>query len=473
MQGLIGLRLSVMMFLQFFVWGAWYVTTGQYMAKVGLGDWIGWAYTVGPIAAIISPFFLGMVADRFFATERVLGVMHILGGIVIFCSPMVVPEGSAVSGEEMSAAGSLFIGILLLHMLCYMPTLGLTNTLAFHNITNQEKQFPIIRVFGTIGWIVANLLVSYMLVADEKALPLQIAGISAVVLGFYSFTLPHTPPPAAGTAVSVREVLGLDSLALMKSPSFSVFMISSMLICIPLAAYYSFAQVFVNHSGFHFTATAMSTGQMSEIFFMLVMPLFFARLGVKWMLFVGMLAWAVRYALFAMGAPTGVQWMVLGGILLHGICYDFFFVTGQIYVDKKAPVAIRGQAQGFLVLVTQGIGLGLGAQITQRIVNHYQAPNNAELTEQAEALRQNYTELAKQAEAAPDASADLMAQAETAWQQASELLLQSYDWQSIWTIAAAASGVIMILFALLFRDKADGTVTEGEVAAAAAHEELP
>ena len=202
-----------MMFLQFFVWGAWYVTTGQYMAKVGLGDWIGWAYTVGPIAAIISPFFLGMVADRFFATERVLGVMHILGGIAIFCAPIVVPEGSA-SAAELSSAGYLFIGILLLHMLCYMPTLGLTNTLAFHNITDQEKQFPIIRVFGTIGWIVANLLVSYVLGADEKALPLQIAGIAAGVLGIYSFTLPHTPPPAAGTEVSVREVLGLDSLAL-------------------------------------------------------------------------------------------------------------------------------------------------------------------------------------------------------------------------------------------------------------------
>jgi len=466
MPGLIGLRLSIMMFLQFFVWGAWYVTTGQYMARVGFGDWIGWAYTVGPIAAVISPFFLGMVADRFFATERVLGVMHILGGVAIFCAPMVVTEDS-------SASARLFVGMLLLHMLFYMPTLGLTNTLAFHNITNQEKQFPIIRVFGTIGWIVANLVVSYALGADEKALPLQIAGISAVVLGFYSFTLPHTPPPAAGTAVSAREVLGLDSLALMKQPSFSVFMVSSMLICIPLAAYYSFAQVFVNNAGFHYTATAMSTGQMSEIFFMLVMPLFFARLGVKWMLFVGMLAWAARYALFAMGAPTGVTWMVLGGILLHGICYDFFFVTGQIYVDKKAPVAIRGQAQGFLVLVTQGIGLGIGAQIAQRVADHFEASNFDELKGRAEGLRKQYTSLTEQAEATPDASADLMAQADTAWQQASELLLQSYDWQSIWMIAAVASAVIMVIFAVMFRDKADGEVTEGEVAAAAAHEEQP
>ena len=261
----------------------------------------------------------------------------------------------------------------------------------------------------------------------------------------------------------------------MKQLSFSVFIVSSMLICIPLAAYYAFAQLFVNHAGFHYTATAMSTGQMSEIFFMLVMPLFFARLGVKWMLFVGMLAWAARYALFAMGAPDGVQWMVLGGILLHGICYDFFFVTGQIYVDKKAPVAIRGQAQGFLVLVTQGIGLGLGAQITQRLVNHYQASNSVELTEQADALRAEYGELVEKAAESPGESADLMAQADSAWQQASELLLQSYDWQSIWMIAAIASAVIMVLFALLFHDKTDedGTVTEGEVAAAAAHEELP
>jgi nucleoside transporter len=467
MQGLIGLRLSIMMFLQFFVWGAWYVTISQYMSseEIGFDEWIGWAFTVGPIAAVISPFFLGIVADRFFATERVLGVMHILGGVAIFCAPMAA-EGS-------SASAQLFVGLLLLHMLFYMPTLGLTNTLAFHNITDQEKQFPIIRVFGTIGWIAANLVVSYMLGADETSLPFRIAGASAVILGIYSFTLPHTPPPAAGTAVSAREILGLDSLALMKQPSFSVFMISSMLICIPLAAYYSFAPVFVNHAGFHRTAAAMSTGQMSEILFMLVMPLFFARLGVKWMLFVGMLAWAARYALFAMGAPAGVQWMVLGGILLHGICYDFFFVTGQIYVDKKAPVAIRGQAQGFLVLVTQGIGLGLGAQITQRIVNRFQASNSEALTEQADGLRQQYNDLAEQAQAAPETSSELMAQADTAWQQASELLLQSYDWQSIWMIAAVASAVIMVIFALMFRDKADGDVTEGEVAAAAAHEEQP
>jgi nucleoside transporter len=465
---MIGLRLSIMMFLQFFVWGAWYVTAGNFMTRVGMGDWIGWAYTVGPIAAVISPFFLGMVADRFFATERVLGVMHILGGVAIFCAPMVA--------EGTSADPRLFIGILLLHMLCYMPTLGLTNTLAFHNITNQEKQFPIIRVFGTIGWIVANVLVSLVLKADEKAIPFQVAGAGGVLLGLYSLTLlPHTPPPAAGSKVSAREILGLDSLALMKEPSFTVFMLSSMLICIPLAAYYSFAQVFVNQVGFHSPAFAMSTGQMSEIFFMLVMPLFFARLGVKWMLFVGMAAWAARYALFAAGASEGVMWMILAGIILHGICYDFFFVTGQIYVDKKAPVSIRGQAQGFLVLVTQGIGLGLGAQITQRVVNHFRSPNADELTATANELRAQYEQLVQQAAESPGTSSDLLSKASDVWQQASDLLLQTHDWQSIWTIAAETSAVIMVLFALLFWDKGkrNGDVTEGDVAAAAMREEQP
>ena len=395
----ISTRLSIMMFLQFFVWGAWFVTAGNYMATVGLGKSISWAYSVGPIAAIISPFLLGMVADRFFSTERVLGSLHLLGGLALLAAPLIV------SGP---ATGSLFISILLLHTLCYMPTLGLTNTLAFHHITNQEKQFPMIRVFGTIGWIAAGFVVSKWLHADKTALPFFIAGGSSILLGIYSFTLPHTPPQQKGKKVSVRDILCLDALALLKKPSFLVFIVSSMLICVPLAAYYAFAPVFVNDINLADPAFKMTFGQMSEIIFMLLMPLFFARLGVKKMLLIGMLAWVGRYALFAFGASSGTVLLILGGIALHGICYDFFFVTGQIYVDKAAPSALRGQAQGLLILVTQGIGMLVGAQLAGQLKAKYVAGSGDALVA---------------------------------------------SWQHYWWILAALAGVITLLFFLFFREK--------------------
>lgn len=363
----IGPRLSIMMFLQFFVWGSWYVSMTGFINSANMSGVTSAAYSVGPIAAIVSPFFLGMIADRFFATERVLAAMHILGGICLFIAPNVAsafPEGG-------NAFTHPFILLLLAHMLCYMPTLGLTNTLAFHNMTDQEKQFPLIRVFGTIGWIVGNIAVSFLPGKDASSAQFMLAGGAAIALGIYSLTLPHTPPPSKGKKAEMKDILGLDSLALFKSPAYAVFILCSFLICIPLAGYYNEARNFVEASGALVNNSAtftMSFGQMSEIFFMLVMPLFFARLGVKYMLLVGMLAWVARYGLFAAAASDRVMWMILGGVVLHGICYDFFFVTGQIYVDKKAPAAIRGQAQGFLVFITQGLGMFLGAQIFGQIV---------------------------------------------------------------------------------------------------------
>jgi nucleoside transporter len=354
-------RLMAMMFLEFFIWGAWYVTVGNYMAKIGLTGAIYWAYTVSPIGAIISPFFLGMIADRFFATEKVLGVLHLVGGIAMFLAPF--------AAEGASASPAMFITLLLIHMLCYMPTVGLANSLAFHHIKSQEKEFPIIRAFGTVGWIVAGVIVSAVLEADETSMPLRIAGLSGILMGLFSFTLPHTPPPATGEKVTARQILGLDALSRLKSRPFNVFIVSSFLICIPLAAYYSYAPVFVNAAGISDPAFKMSFGQVSETFFIVVMPFFFARLGVKWMLFTGMLAWVLRYALFSIGAPDAVLWMIMTGVILHGICYDFFFVAGQIYVDKKATPAIRGQAQGFLVFVTYGVGMLIGAQVSGWIFN--------------------------------------------------------------------------------------------------------
>ena len=378
MNRAVNARLSVMMFLQFFVWGAWYVTIGNYMTAIGMADLTHWPYTVNPIAAIIAPFFLGLVADRFFATEKVLGALHVLGGLVMLLLP------------QAAGAPSAFIGMLLLYNLFYMPTLGLANSLAFHHIQDQERQFPLIRVFGTIGWIVAGLFIGFVLgqfsgdlLPDRTPLPLYTAGIASVILGVYSYTLPHTPPPAAGQRVSLGSILGLDALRQLGSRSFTIFIASSLLICIPLAAYYNFAPIYAANAVYDQgvsnavvallpnPSSLMSLGQMSEVAFMLLMPLLFIRLGVKWMLAIGMAAWVLRYALFAWGAPEAVFWMIAGGILLHGICYDFFFVTGQIYVDKRSTPAVRGQAQGFLVLITYGVGMLIGAQVAGIVFNRF------------------------------------------------------------------------------------------------------
>ncbi|MFO0831712.1 MAG: nucleoside permease [Phycisphaerales bacterium] len=410
--------LSVMMFLQFFLWGAWFVTLGPYMNAKGFkGADIGNAYTVAPIAAILSPLFLGIVADRFFASQRVMGVLHVLGGAMLAAAPVVAQK----AGESPWP----FIGVLLAHMLCYMPTLGLSNTVAFNAMNNPEKQFPIVRVWGTIGWIVAGLIVGYLATrlvpeqATKEATEMAraasphffyVAGISGVVLGLFSFSLPNTPAPSKGKPASLESMLGLDALKLLKDSSFLVFCVCSMLICIPLAAYYSFAGVYAGATGIANVPTKMTLGQMSEIFFMLVMPLFFRRLGVKWMLAVGMLAWVARYGLFA-GAwnPSGgghVMWMVLGGIILHGICYDFFFVTGQIYTEQTAPKEVRAQAQGFLVLLTQGVGMLIGNQVFGRLVDHY---TNGQT--------------------------------------------KAVDWRTVWMIPAAFAGLIFVVFVASFKHR--------------------
>lgn len=391
-----------MMFLQFFIWGAWYTSIAVYMNELGMNTLTHWPYTVNPIAAIIAPFFLGLIADRYFATEKVLGVLHLAGGVILFATPQV------------SHSPTLFILLLLAYNLCYMPTLGLANSLAFHHIQNQEKQFPVIRVFGTIGWIVAGLFISFALgkitgrMAEKTPLPLYTAGAASLLLGMFSFSLPHTPPKGAGEKVSLRSIAGLDALQILGSRPFYVFLVCSFLICIPLAAYYNFTQLYLEASGFKNIAGTQTLGQMSEVVFMLLMPLFFARLGVKKMLLLGMLAWVVRYALFAAGAPDSVTWMIITGIALHGICYDFFFVTGQIYVDKKSNEKIRGQAQGFLVLVTYGLGMLIGAQIAGITYNGF--------------LKGAAT-------------------------------LTAHQWQSFWWLPAGFALAVLVIFGLFFNDK--------------------
>ena len=367
MNKLIQAKLSAMMFLEFFIWGAWYTAVAVYMTANGMEDLTHWPFTVNPIAAIAAPFFVGLIADRYFATEKVLGTLHILGAIFMFLTPFA------------SGAPLLFILLLLAYNLCYMPTMSLANTLAFHNMEDQEKQFPIIRVFGTVGWIVAGLIVSFVLGAfvaeglqpEQTAMPLYLASGASLLLGLFSFSLPHTPPPAAGESVSVKSIIGVDALKQLGSKSFYIFLASSLLISIPLAAYYNFTQIFLGATGFENIAATQTIGQMSEVIFMLLMPFFFIRLGVKWMLAAGMLDWVACSTLFAMGAPDEISWMIITGIALHGICYDFFFVTGQIYVDKKSTPAVRGQAQGLIVLITYGVGMLIGAQLAGQLYNSF------------------------------------------------------------------------------------------------------
>ncbi len=430
------IRLAIMMFLQFFVWGAWYVSMTGFINAEDMAGVTGAAYTVGPLAAIIAPFFLGMVADRFFASERVLGVLHLVGGCLLMLAPLAarsfslgdMPENASIFYQavlhDLPAFKHPFILVLFLHMLCYMPTLGLTTSLSFHNLENQEKQFPLVRVAGTIGWIVGNIAISLLPNEDKSAGQFWLAGGAALLLGLYSFTLPHTPAPLRGKQMTVGQILGTDSLRLFRDPSYFVFILCSFLLCIPLAGYYAMGRNYVEATDAIVRGSAtftMSFGQMSEIFFMLIMPLMFARLGVKNMLLAGMAAWVLRYGLFAAAAENKVFWMVLGGVVLHGICYDFFFVTGMIYVDKKAPPAIRNQAQGFLVLVTQGLGLGIGAKLFFAHVVRNSTVTSEGVTE--------------------------------------------FDWYSIWFYPAVFAGVILVLFFVTFWDRVERDASADEVAA--------
>ncbi len=400
-------KLSVMMFLQYFVWGSWYVTMATYLGETVRfnAEQIGGAYSATAIAAMISPFFVGMFADRFFATERLLAVLHVVGGLLLFYVSTLTTFGT-------------FYPVLIAYTLCYMPTLALTNSLSFHQMKDPGKEFPGVRVLGTIGWIAAGLVIGFLALERSPAM-FQIAGAASIVLGLYSLVLPHTPPAKLGHAVRARDVLGLDALALMKERSFAIFVLGSFLICIPLQFYYGFTNLFLNQLDVENAAGKMTMGQMSEIFFMLVMPWFFVRLGVKWMLIVGMFAWAARYLLFAWGDNGALVWMLYLGILLHGICYDFFFVTGQIYVDKRAPGDLRAAAQGFIAFVTLGAGMFIGAWLSGLIV-----------AQRATGTRPDGTLL--------------------------------YDWASIWLVPAGMAGVVLVLFALFFDDRA---VREQAVAA--------
>ena len=395
-------RLSVMMFFQFFVWGAWYVTMSTYLLSIGFdGINVGAAYSTVNWGAIVAPFIVGMIADRFFAAEKVMAVLHVVGGVILWFVADVSEPGP-------------FFWILLIYSFCYMPTLALANAICFNQMENPGKEFPNIRVLGTLGWIVAGLVIGSVVPTilghsiEDTALPFKIGAVVSLFLGVYSLFLPTTPPKSTGEKVTVREVLGLDALELMKDRSFAILIISSLLISIPLAFYYSFTNGFLNEMGMENTATKMTLGQVSEMVFMLLIPFLFIRLGVKKMMIIGMLAWALRYVLFAYGNNQELVFMYYLGIVLHGVCYDFFFVTGQIYVDEAAPKRIQASAQGFITVVTYGLGMLIGSWASGIVVDHYTQVQGTETI---------------------------------------------HLWKSIWWVPAIMAVAVTVLFALLFKDR--------------------
>ena len=400
-------RLCIMMFIQFFIWGAWYVTGPNYLETIGFGaEDFGWTYSVGPIAGMISPFLVGMIADRFLPSQVVLGILHLIGtaGMYVATTFMTV---------ENPSPDTINI-VIFCFMLSFFPTVAIVNTVAMSNIAATEKTFPMIRVFGTIGWIVAGLTVSW-LGADATIDQFYLAIGASALMGLYSFTLPNTPPPAKGTPFSAKQAIGLDAMSLLKDRSFFVFMIGSFLICIPLAFYYQMAARFITDAGMENPAARMTLGQMSEVLFMLALPIFLKKFGIKTTLLVGMIAWVARYAMFSFGADDGVVWMMIGGILLHGICYDFFFVTGQIYTDKIAPPEIRSQAQGMLVFFTLGFGMFIGALVAGQI----------------------------------EAAHTVVVEAVEAGSEPGKMV----EWASLWLKPAGMAAMVMLLFAFAFSGK--------------------
>jgi nucleoside transporter len=403
-------RLSAMMFLEYFVWGSWYVTLATWLTGSlhFTGQQIGLAAGTTAVGAMIAPFFMGLVADKVFATQKLLASLHLLGGILLFV------------GSQQVNFGPLYV-VVLLYCLCFMPTLALTNSLAFRQMSDPTTEFGAIRVLGTAGWIVAGLLVG-SLGLESTARPMQLAAAASVLMAAYCLTLPHTPPLARGTGFSVESVFPREAISLLKERSMAIFALTSFFICIPLQFYYAFTNLFLNEAGVQNAAGKMTGGQVSELLCMVLLPWFFRRLGVKYMLAAGISAWALRYVFFALGGVDRMPLLWLG-IVLHGICYDFFFVTGQIYIDRKASLALRAAAQGLITFITYGAGMFVGSWLSGAVVEHYTIATSGGAV--------------------------------------------THDWKSIWLLSAGASAIVLVIFLVAFTDKSVKHATPEDEAALA------
>jgi len=359
MRTTIGVQLSLMMLLEYFIWGAWYVTMGTYMGEHlhSSGLQIGAAYSALAIATIISPFFVGLIADRFFAAQRIMGVLHLVGATLLFLATRIVDN-------------TAFYWVILFYSLLYMPTIALSNSVAFHQMTEPGKQFPWIRVFGTLGWIIAGLIIGNLGWEKTYNTFYLAAGVSAA-LGLFSFILPNTPPKGDAADASASKALGTDAFVLFKDKPYLIFFIAAILVCIPLSFYYGFANPFLNEIGLNNAAGKMILGQVSEAVFILAIPFLFTNIGVKNMLLLGMTAWILRYVCFAYGNTGANTWMLYAGIVLHGVCYDFFFVTGYMYTEKKAGEKIKNAAQGLFTFATYGVGMFIGTWFSGYIVDQH------------------------------------------------------------------------------------------------------
>jgi nucleoside transporter len=390
------------MFLEFFIWGAWFVTLGTFLGSnlKASGAESAAVFSTQSWGAIIAPFIIGLIADRYFNAEKILGVLHLVGAFLMY------------QMYQSNEVGSFYIYVLS-YMVLYMPTLALVNSVAFNQMKDPEKEFANIRVWGTIGWILAGLAISFVFHWDTTENIAQgmlkntflLAGIAALVLGFLSFTLPATPPKVSDEKIKIGDIIGLDALKLLKDKNFAIFFLSSILICIPLAFYYQNAHPFLTEAGIENPTGKMAIGQISEALFLLLIPVFFTRFGFKKTILVGMLAWAIRYALFAYGNGTDLSFMLIIGIALHGICYDFFFVSGQIYTNSKAGDKYKSAAQGLITLATYGLGMLIGFAVAGWITDNYKTATG------------------------------------------------TINWEMVWIIPAGIALAVFVLFALTFNDK--------------------
>ncbi len=394
-------QISIMMFLEFFIWGGWFVTLGTFLGNNlnAEGGEIAQAFSTQSWGAIIAPFIIGLIADRYFNAERILGVLHLIGAVLMY-------------QMSQTTEFSVFYPYVLRYMIAYMPTLALVNSVSFNQMKDPSKDFPLIRVWGTLGWIIAGLLISLAFKWDSEAgikdgllaNTFLMVAIASAVLGVFSFTLPKTPPSEKGEKVSVSDILGLDALKLLKDRNFLVFFLSSVLICIPLAFYYANLSPFLTESSLENSTAWASMGQASEIVFMLLLPFFFKKYGFKKTILVGMLAWTLRYLLFAYGNTGDLFFMIATGIALHGICYDFFFVSGQIYTDSKAGEKVKSAAQGLITLATYGVGMLVGFYVAGKITD-------------------------------------------------ANIVGEGHDWGAIWIFPAIFAAVVFVIFAIAFKNE--------------------